>query len=129
MRLSCRVEGSACGALLTTTTRSHVVRQPPSGRRGISGKKATSRKGREAEAQRAFSCPRSSLWLLSTFAPTTEIRHRSQRTWSRDGLFSYSTAAAAVANTTPRANLDVPKQDRETLMRFVGQPAGGSVDE
>ncbi|KAM5385241.1 hypothetical protein ACJZ2D_001202 [Fusarium nematophilum] len=128
MKISSRVDGSVCA----------VLSNRPSARLGA----VTARRslctvrdaGKEAHRKRPgtnFSCARSSLWLLSTFAPGDEARRATPIPRSRYHTSpKYSTAAtAAAARPSQRFSRANPPQDPRHLMSFVRQEDSTTVDD
>ncbi|KAH6608204.1 pentatricopeptide repeat containing [Trichoderma cornu-damae] len=126
MKLFGRVDGSFCGAVLSTrlsaSLRGNVRKSsvaPP--QRPATSTVEISRPG-------PFSCPRSSQWLLSTFAPGLE-KHRTAPTQNpRRAARAYGTAAAFGASGATRQRL-VPAQDKGKMLSYVDQSEAGSAEE
>ncbi|KAG4266436.1 hypothetical protein FPRO04_05798 [Fusarium proliferatum] len=130
MKVSSRIDGSLCAVLSNrasasfgvTTTRRSLCTVREAG-------KETQRKGLNSRSP--SSCSKSSLWLLSTFSPTTEARRALPGRPSRPVLNNYSTASAAAAPIPP-INQRFHTQyghDPRHLMALVPQEDAGTVEE
>ncbi|UKZ89774.1 uncharacterized protein TrAFT101_004815 [Trichoderma asperellum] len=140
MKLPGRVDGSFCGAVLSTRSSAGFV--AASLRRNVAGQEP--RKSRSAPPKRPaaspvtwrqprpLSCPRSSQWLLSTFVPGLE-KHRTAPTQNpRRTARCYGTAAASdVSGTRQRPQPPPPAigQDKGKMLLYVDQSDVGSVEE
>ncbi|KAK5997720.1 Pentatricopeptide repeat-containing protein [Cladobotryum mycophilum] len=142
MKFPSRVDSSVCGAVLSNRPSAGLVaaglKAGAASRRFCRGKDAYSRPPPPptsplvASQHKISSCPRSSLWLLSTFAPELE-KHRTVRTQhTRRAGRTYSTAAVAVSGirqiSTP-APPPFPGRDKEQLLSYLDRNYEGSVDE
>ncbi|KAF4472019.1 hypothetical protein FALBO_1080 [Fusarium albosuccineum] len=124
MKIPSRVDGSVCA----------VLSNRPSARSGATTARrslctitdAANETHRRRPGANSF-CARSSLWLLRTFTPTTEVRRPGPILRSRNASTSYSTAAAA--RPSAQGFNAVHRQDPQHLMSLVPQEDSSTVDE
>ncbi|RTE79846.1 hypothetical protein BHE90_005680 [Fusarium euwallaceae] len=125
MKISSRVDGSVCAVLsnrpsarlaATTVRRSFCAVRDGGG--------GTHRKRLAAD----FFCARSSLWLLKTFTPATELRRTLPIHRPRHAAKSYGTAADAARHSGHSTN-PTHRQDPDHLMSFVRQEDSSTLEE
>ncbi|RFU82015.1 pentatricopeptide repeat containing [Trichoderma arundinaceum] len=140
MKLPGRVDGSFCGAVLSTRSstglvaaslRSNAASREPRKSRGAPPQRPASSTV-TSQQPRPFSCPRSSQWLLSTFVPGLD-KHRTAPTQNpRRIARAYGTAAASYVSGTrqrPQPPPPVPIQDKGKMLSYVDQSEVGSAEE
>lgn len=133
MKVPSRLDGSLCAVLsnrpsasfgVTTTRRSLCCARDAS-------KQTPQRKKISSGSNSSPSCSRSSLWLLSTFAPT-QARHALPVPRSRHVSNNYSTASSAAVAPMPPINQRFHTQyahDPRHLKALVPQEDSTTVDE
>lgn len=124
MKVSNRVDGSVCGAAFSLRSSTAISASP---RRRIcwsSIKPSTPLTRLEPRTSRV--CPKTSLWLQSTFLPAIHGCRLLQHRTGFPGHQNYSSAAAAAK---PRQLLPAAEQDRDQLRSLVAGDPEGSVQE
>lgn len=138
MKLPSRVDSSVCGAVLS--------KRPSAGLLAVGLKATVARKslcrGKDAsvghranssaasQPRKPLSCPKSSLWLLSTFMPAFETPHSHRTQPARPAARAYSTAAAlSEARHLSHSHGPLHIPDKQKLLSFVRREDEGSVEE
>lgn len=127
MKISGRVDGSVCGAVLNRPSAS--LRNVHTARRSLCRAVDLAAETTTHKPKVSTPCTRSSQWLLSTFTP--EVR-RPPLMPPRLARRCYSTASEATTTTTkslPYSRLLSNDQEKRHLMSFVGERGEGSVQE
>ncbi|KAF3067813.1 hypothetical protein CFAM422_008407 [Trichoderma lentiforme] len=135
MKLPGRVDGSFCGAVLSTrssaaaTLRNNVFPRPQP--RDASQRPAAP-VTTPVTTHHSLVCPRSSQWLLATFVPGLE-KHRTASTQKtqnpRRTARAYGTAAASLAAGTRQRPPPVVIQDKDKMLSYVDQAEVGTAEE
>lgn len=131
MKVSSRVDGSVCSAVLSNRP-SASLRNVHATRRSLCRAADAATAPTRIATARPTACPKSSLWLLSTFMPALETRRPAQMPVSRQGRQCYSTAAAAASSATKsmvQRQMPPAVQDKSKLLSFVNSAEEGSVEE
>ncbi|EXF83476.1 pentatricopeptide repeat protein [Colletotrichum fioriniae PJ7] len=138
MKVLSRIDGSVCGAILST--------RPCAARAAVSSRPElrTERPSRAPASQHhrdrtrcsrppATQCPRTASWLLSTFLPApSSVRPRaptSSHSAIRGRTQSYSHVAASAVTSASRSHHVVMRKDKDVLLGFVEHEDVGTVDE
>ncbi|KAK7421551.1 hypothetical protein QQZ08_009896 [Neonectria magnoliae] len=124
MKISSRVDGSVCAVLANRPSASFGA---ATARRSLCAVRDVAKKPQRSRSAANSYCTRSSQWLLSTFAPTTDARRALPLQRPRHVSSTYSTAAAS----KPPFQAPAPPSQHspQYLMSFVRQEAGGSAEE
>ncbi|KAF6831598.1 pentatricopeptide repeat protein [Colletotrichum plurivorum] len=148
MKILSRIDGSVCGAIISTTTRTSAARAAVSSRQKLredgSTPRAPASQCRQSSSHaghvrpQGHRCPQTASWLLSTFLPAPSRRRPGPSTAAasynnaalpfsqRVHRYSHATAAAQSVHTQP----DRPViQRKEELLEFVDDTDVGSVDD
>jgi pentatricopeptide repeat protein len=139
MKISSRVDGTVCGAVLSTHPSASLTRTAiaPRGRREFCTAQERVRceppRKRRAVPGPSFFCGHTSAWLYSTFMPTTPSEpRRTKPSLGHGGAAAqrYGTAAPAVVAKTPRFPLQRPAvSDKAELLSYVPTDGEDTVDE
>ncbi|KAF7563335.1 hypothetical protein G7046_g802 [Stylonectria norvegica] len=129
MKISSRVDRPVC-AVLSNRPPGNLGTTTTTARRTFYSARDAAKEPSRSKPGRAFFCARSSVWLLSTFTPTTEARRPIRIPRSRNVSHTYSTAAAAAAKPSFQGSTTPSMQEKGELMAYVGhQEEGGAVEE
>lgn len=134
MKVSSRLDGSLCAVLSNRPSASFGV---TTARRSLcctrdARNQAPQRRKPTPSANSTSSCPRSSLWLLSTFTPATQARRVLPVPRSRHVKNNYSTASSAAEAPMPPVNQRFHTQyahDPRHLKALVPQEDLSTVEE
>lgn len=134
MKVSSRLDGSLCAVLSNRPSASFGV---TTARRSLcctrdARNQAPQRRKPTQSANSTSSCPRSSLWLLSTFTPATQVRRVLPVPRSRNVKNNYSTASSAAEAPMPPVNQRFHTQyahDPRHLKALVPQEDSSTVEE
>lgn len=146
MKIPSRVDGTVCGAVLSTRPSASLTRTAAIAPRGGRGFCTVQERPREPprRKKKAVAAPQgpssfcgyTSAWLYSTFMPaatTTEPRRLKPQNSGYGGVAAqtYGTAAPALATKTPRLAPRQPAQvrDKTELLSYVPPDGLGTVDE
>ena len=131
MKISSRVDGSVCSAVLANRPSAGLSSVHATRKRFCRAANAVTTLPTSANAK-PTTCTRSSLWLLSTFLPADATRHPTQIPVSRPRRQCYSTATAAAssgAKSMIQRQMPAAVQDRHKLFSFVNSGEERSVEE
>lgn len=131
MKLSSRVDGSVCAAVLSTRP-SAALRRAVQTKSLCIGQDGDRKRAAKNPLGSSFFCSKASLWIASTFMLTTAEKRRPsagvRRT--RDVTHStYSTAATAAATVAPTYGPFAPVRDKEELLKYVQDYEEGTSEE
>lgn len=131
MKISSRVDGTVCGAVLSKRPSTALTRAVTGRRPFCAAAQDSQREPQRRPLNDSFFCSRTSLWLYSTFAPGADSKSLRRAPRQRDASHTYSTAAAAAPasrlaiQTLPQA----PVRDPAVLLSFVPPEDDTGVDE
>lgn len=138
MKISSRVDGTVCGAVLSTRPSASLARTAaitPRRREFCTAQERPRQPPRKKKAAPgpSFFCGHTSAWLYSTFMPATPPEPRRVRPNPRQGgiaTHGYGTAAPALAHKPPRFISRQPVvSDKTELLSYVPPDDQGTVEE